>query len=209
MAGRSAPAACLLAALLGAGCSPGSGEPAGSPQADAPVATGGAVRPEYDRQGKLQKLEFDRNGDGKMDTWGYMDGSRVVRVEADENGDGEIDRWEYYRTELPPAKPGEPPPGPDRLVERIERATKLDGRVTRTDYFADGELARSEEDTDGNGKVDKWTTYADGSLSMLATDTSGRGTPDRRMVYRADGTLDRVEVDATGSGEFRTVPPKP
>ena len=55
------------------------------------------LRPGYDKaSGRLTRLEYDANGDGKTDTWGYMDGMRVVRVEVDEDGDGKIDRWEYH-----------------------------------------------------------------------------------------------------------------
>ena len=57
----------------------------------------GAITPEYDKtSGKLQLLKFDSNNDGKIDTWSYMDGARVVRIEIDRDGDGKIDRWEYY-----------------------------------------------------------------------------------------------------------------
>src|SRR5262245_15080323 len=54
------------------------------------------VKSEYDKSGRLTRLTYDRDGDGKIDAWGYMDGSRVVRVEVDENGDGQVDRWEYH-----------------------------------------------------------------------------------------------------------------
>lgn len=64
-----------------------------------------------------------------------------------------------------------------------------------------------EEDTDANGKVDKWETYADGALTLMALDTQGRGTPDRRLVYGADGSLDRIEADPTGSGTFQRLNP--
>src|SRR5437867_843041 len=56
------------------------------------------VRPTYDKTtGQLTRLEADSNGDGKIDTWGYMDGTRIVRVEIDENGDGKVDRWEFHK----------------------------------------------------------------------------------------------------------------
>ena len=61
----------------------------------------------------------------------------------------------------------------------------------------------TEEDTDGDSKVDKWETYDNGTLSMMAIDTEQRGVPTRRLVYRPDGTLDRIEVDPTGSGQFQ------
>jgi len=64
---------------------------------EAESATKKDVQSEYDKSGRLTRLTYDRNGDGKIDTWGYMDGSRVVRVEVDEDGDGKVDRWEYHR----------------------------------------------------------------------------------------------------------------
>lgn len=173
-------------------------------QAAAPAAAGNErVKPEYDLEGRLTKLTFDRDGDGKIDTWGYMDGPRVVRVEVDQNGDGKPDLWEYHGANVsapkPPASGGDPV---DPTLERRERATKHDGRVSRREFFEAGILGRVEEDTDQNGKVDKWETYLDGSLSVMALDTTGRGRPDRRLLYRTDGTLDRIEVDPNGTGTF-------
>ena len=79
--------------------------------------------------------------------------------------------------------------------------------MSRWEYFDDdGSLARIEEDTDGDGKVDKWETYKDGALSMMALDTQGHGKPDRRLIYLPNGTLDRIETDPTGSGQFSTAP---
>ena len=148
------------------------------------------VRGEYDPQtGKLTRLESDSNGDGKPDTWGYMDGTRLVRVEVDEDGDGKVDRWEYYD-----GSTGSNPV----VLERVERSTRRDGKVSRWEHFEHGQLTRVEEDTDGDGKVDKWERYTNGTLASLAIDTQHRGSPDRRLIYRADGTLDRIEDEPTG-----------
>ena len=166
---------------------------------------GDRVRPAYDKAtGQLKQLEFDSDGDGKVDTWGYMDGAKVVRVEVDEDGDGKVDRWEYHGDSASTAAEQNTP---DKTITRIERATRHDGHVSRWEYFERGSLARVEEDTDGDGKVDKWETYANGTLSMMAIDTERRGSPDRRLVYRPDGTLDRIETDPTGSGKFQPIPP--
>src|SRR5574340_1371918 len=55
------------------------------------------IEPVYDKTtGRLQLLKYDSDGDGKIDTWTYMDGPRVVRIEIDKDEDGKIDRWEYY-----------------------------------------------------------------------------------------------------------------
>lgn len=197
-----------LAALSLTACAPAATDaPAGN--AGQPQGTE-QLKPEYDASGKLQKLEYDRNKDGKVDTWGYMDGARVVRVEVDENGDGKVDRWEYHRADA--AAGGAPADaaagaGVEKTVERIERATKFDGTVSRREYFDHGTLTKIEEDTDGNGKVDKWETYTDGSLAVMALDTSGRGTPDRRLVYRPDGSMDHIEADPNGTGTFTPLNP--
>ena len=66
-------------------------------------------------------------------------------------------------------------------------------------------MARVEEDTDGNGAIDKWETYAGGTLVLLALDTQGRGRPDRRLIYRPDGSFDRIEADPSGSGRFEAL----
>jgi uncharacterized protein RhaS with RHS repeats len=182
-----------------------------SSTAPATGASGGGnsqrVSSKYDASGKLEMLEYDRNNDGKPDAWGFMNGTQVVRVEVDENGDGVVDRWEFHRLgdnaggSLGVASAG------DRTLEHIERATKFDGKVSRWEYFTDGMLTRIEEDTDGDGKVDKWESYRAGTLETLSLDTQGRGTPNRRLVYAPDGSLVRMEADATGSGTFRPLEP--
>jgi hypothetical protein len=62
-----------------------------------------ALMPEYDSAGKLTKLSYDRDHDGTLETWGYMDGARIVRVEVDENGDGTVDRCDYHSADAAPA----------------------------------------------------------------------------------------------------------
>jgi hypothetical protein len=188
------------------------------------VAPAEKVLPTYDESGALTKLEGDSDRDGLIDMWAFMDGARVVRVEVDENGDGTVDRWEYHkggqereeRLQGPNVTPQLPRPvvlrrggleSPDKTIERIERATRRDGVVSRWEFFENGFLVRVEEDKSGDGKIDKWETYSDGSLSTMALDTAHRGKADRRLVYRPDGTLDRIEIDPTGMGLFRPLSP--
>ena len=158
----------------------------------------GRIDAAYDEAGRLTKLAYDSDRNGKPDMWAHMDGARLVRLEADENEDGRIDRWEFYPAEAGPGGLKQPP-------ERIERSTRDDGRVSRREFFEAGVLVRVEEDTTGDGAVDKWESYSGGSLAVLALDTKAQGKPDRRLIYRPDGSLDRVEEDPTGSGEFRAV----
>jgi hypothetical protein len=184
-AGSLASLAAAILLLLMGGCS--------RPPVDAAAAT--RVAPEYDpATGRLTRIAYDANGNGVHDSWGYMDGTRLIRLEADENENGRLDRWEYYPAAARGAKV---PP------ERIDRSLADDGRVTRREFFEGTEMTRVEEDTDGNGVVDKWESYRDGALSTLSLDENGDGKADRRLVYRPDGSLDHIEVDADGSGQFR------
>jgi hypothetical protein len=91
-------------------------------------------------------------------------------------------------------------------LERNEKATKHDGKISRREYFDNGFLTRVEEDTDGDGKIDKWETYSAGTLATMAIDMKGRGTPDRRLIYLPDGTLSRIETDPSGTGMWRPLP---
>lgn len=167
-------------------------------QAPAASEAQGRIEPAYDAAtGKLTRLAYDSNNDGTHDTWAFMDGAKLTKLEADENQDGRIDRWEFY----PAAASG----GVRQPPERIERATRFDGQVSRREFFEGGVMVRVEEDTDGNAKTDKWETYVGGALTTVALDTRGRGTPDRRLVYKPDGSLDRIEEDADGSGQFKVI----
>src|SRR6266550_3009009 len=96
------------------------------------VSASGHIRAEYDNDGRLKQLFYDRNKNGRVDTVAFMDGARFVRIEIDSDEDGLVDRWEYY---------------------------------------------------------------VGGVLRAVAFDTTGSGRPDRRLVYGANGTLERLELD--------------
>ena len=106
---------------------------AGCQTSSSGAAAAERLRPGYDKtSGRLTRLEYDANGDGKTDTWGYMDGMRVVRVEVDEDGDGKIDRWEYHNGSASSVMAQS---SVDKTIERIERATRHDGKVSRWERF--------------------------------------------------------------------------
>jgi EF hand len=171
------------------------------------------ITPEYDKKtGRLTLLKYDSNGNGRIDTWSYMDGARVVRIEIDKDEDGKIDRWEYYGPDQTLTKVGYSRANDgkedawsylsaDGSVERVEISTKRDGKVTRVERYQKGALASAEEDTDGDGRMDKWETYEGQRLASVAFDTRHRGGPDRRLLYRADGSV-AFEIDRNGDGHF-------
>ena len=171
----------------------------GSP---APTARSGATTPVYSKEtGRLEKIESDRDGDGKIDTRAYMDGVRLKSIEIDRNADGKPDRWEYYVPVAPGTTAANSPDGRN-VIDHADEASGSDGHVTRREFYTNGLIARVEEDTDADGRIDKWEYYTAGVLARVDLDLTGRGTPDRRLVYGASGNLDHVEADPEGDGTF-------
>jgi hypothetical protein len=182
-----------------------------------PPAASDRISPVYNAMtSRLEVLKYDANGNGTFDTWSHMDGTKVLWIELDRDEDGVIDRWEYYGDDQKLLKVGlsrKNTGTPDSWVYsdaggrvlKIEYSSKSDNIVDRTEFYDHDRLARVEEDTNGDRKVDRWETYADGALTVASYDTAHRGAPDRRLVYRADGALDRIETDVDGNGTFTRV----
>jgi hypothetical protein len=179
----------LLGLALVAGC-----------RQQAPEKPAGAPTPVYNKDtGVLEQLVSDRNGDGKPDTWAFMEGTRIVRIEIDRDGDGRRDRWESYSKPLPDGSP--------TTIERADEANGPDGTtVTRHEIYDHGVLRRVEEDTDGDGRIDKWESYEYGRLSRVDLDLAGKGKPTRRLTYDANGAVTSVEIDPDGDGVFSPAP---
>lgn len=177
------------------------------------------ITPEYGKDGRLQLLKYDSQGNGRVDTWSYMDGARVIRIEIDADADGTIDRWEHYGSDQKLERIGLSRghdgvedawsfTGRDGTVERIEVSTRHDGAIDRIEYYEHDRMVRAEEDSDANGAIDKWETYDGPRLSSVAFDTSDRGIPDRRLTYDLSGAA-RLEFDRDGDGHLLPVPAAP
>ena len=187
-------AALAAAASLAVGCSTSPG----------PAVAHGRVKPTYRADtGRLEKLAYDRNGDGREDGWAFMDGTRLIRAELDDDFDGRVERREFYAA----GEQGQRSGGTVVIqglgvLARVELVSKT-GNVSRRETYDRGVLSTAEEDTNDDGRVDKWEQYENGALGSVALDTRGRGMPDRRVVYSPDGGAPRIETDADGSGQFR------
>ena len=161
----------------------------------------------YDKQnGKLTQLDFDRDGDGRIDTRAYMDGVLVKSIEIDRDGSGKPDRWEYYEPVTNGAAPAGSPDGHSVITRAEESNAK--GKIDRREFYEGGVITRVEEDTNGDGKTDKWEQYRGGLLAAVDLDLHHRGRPERRFVYRTDGTVDHLEADPDGDGKFSAVTQK-
>jgi hypothetical protein len=143
----------------------------------------------YDpKTGRLQKLDFDQNKNGRMDSFSYMDATRVIRIEMDQDEDGKIDRWEHYDDK--------------NKIERVGTSSR-DDEVQDTFAYPDatGFLARVEFDTDRDGQIDKREFYVlkpgTADLRVLQTveyEFNKAGQPGRRIHYGTDGSFVKSEV---------------
>jgi hypothetical protein len=176
----------------------------------APEVAGGRVSPTYRTDtGRLEKLAYDRNGDGREDAWAFMDGTRLLRAELDDNFDGRVDRKEFYSAGASNERAGGTAVVRGQgVLTRVELVSAATGASFREETYDKGVLARAEEDTDGDARTDKWERYENGTLTSVALDTGGRGIPDRRLVYTADGGTPRIETDPDGDGHFRPAAPQ-
>jgi hypothetical protein len=159
----------------------------------------------YDRWGRLQRIEYDSNGDGKADVIAYHDGAKSPhQLAIDEDFDGRFDRWEDYDPQgvlrnvgLSRRHNGHP----DMWVVSTANDVPLrkdydddqDGRINRSEIFAHGLLVRVEMDTNGDGKVDRWQDWSAGHLTSELVDTDGDGKPDRKITYGDKGRVLRLE----------------
>jgi hypothetical protein len=168
----------------------------------------------YDPQtGRLQRLTYDANKNGRIDTWTFMDGTKILRSEIDRDEDGKIDRWEYHGADGTLEKVGFSRAndgradawaysGADGKVARVEISAKQDGTIDRREFYEQDALVRAEEDTNADGRSDKWETYAAGRVSTVSFDETGDGRPDRRLTYGPTGALVSIESEPDTQGRF-------
>jgi hypothetical protein len=181
------------------------------------------VQPTYDKTtGKLAELTSVANGNGRIDTWTAMDGTRPLRSRADRDEDGTLDRWEYYDASGVLVKVGFSRRNdgiPDAWafsdsegkLTRVEISSTADeSRIDRWEHF-DGSSAlpiggsavptRVEEDTNADGRPDMWETYENGLLKSASFDENRDGRPDRRLTYNGSALV-QIESEPDVAGMY-------
>ncbi len=205
-------AATVLLLVVAAACG-------SDPEADRIKATTKAT---YDPQtGILNQFTYDKNKNGRIDTWVRMEGARRLSAVLDENEDGEIDRWEEYgdagqlvragwiRTALDAqsaatarkAAPAAPPAGPHVGVGTPPPVTQPpnswaymgpDGSVARVEYF---------DLNEGGALVLTLREFLEnGQLVRTEEDTDGDAVMDTWEAHEG-GLLRTAEFDETRDGK--------
>lgn len=158
------------------------------------------------------RLDADIDRNGLIESRTYFAAGRPLRIEVDIDGDSRVDRWEYYGADGALERLGSSSQADGRedtwLVQngaeaRLEISTRRDGVIDRREVQRDGVVRATEQDSNFDGLVDQWVTLDGGRMRELRVDTTlMRGRADRRLVYAADGALERVEQDTDGDGQF-------
>jgi hypothetical protein len=137
--------------------------------------------------GQEQRVEEDRNGDGRADLVSEYKNGQLARVRRDDNYDGAPDGWSYYR---------------EGTLVREELDPDGDGFRNRVALYRNGRLAREREDRDGDGRVDRLTHYdAEERIARRDEDQDGDGLVDARAYYE-NGRLVRRELVSESPDDF-------
>ncbi len=146
----------------------------------------------YQPDGRIERLLFDRDGDGRADmVVMYGATGKPTVSEIDGNIDGVVDRWEYFD-------------GSGALL-KTGRARHKPGTADSWDVVdKTGESTRFEFDEDGDGKVDRTEHVSQGKVFLEELDTDHDGKPDRRLFRAGDGAILKIEVDKDGDGFWET-----
>lgn len=192
---RGAPVALLL--LLTASCAGRCGARGGLPPAPPPTVKGadgqtyhlldrGPYKAYYDRWGRLQRLEYDSNQDGRPDQIAHHDGQKTPRtIDIDQDFDGRVDRWEDY--------------DPEGKLLKVGTSRRGKGPDLWTSADAQGQPVRRAYDEDGDGKADRWEQLAGGRVTGVEIDSDRDGRPDRWQSWH-EGQLQSEDVDTDSDG---------
>lgn len=153
----------------------------------------------------LLRLDYDYDGDGRIDVRTYMRDGKPARLEGDRDGDDVIDRWEYYGTNGELLRIGASSRGDGREdtwvsthgdVRTLDMSTRRDNTVDRRETYRGDTLERVETDTNHDGLMDRWEEFQNGALVRVLLDDERRlGKPTRRIVYGPKGAarVERIE----------------
>jgi hypothetical protein len=142
----------------------------------------------YDPQNPSEVIRQEEasKADGRVDTWSYFKGGKMVRREVDTRQSGRADTVYFYENDQ---------------IAREERDESGRGSITYRATYQDGRLAKVERDSSGGGRPDQWTYYDartdDQIVLKEERDFNGDGIPDLWSFFE-NGRLVRRDVSAVG-----------
>ncbi len=144
----------------------------------------------YEKTKAIQKLEFDFNGDGRVDFVQnfqfnpdfkhHLDSleADLMSESSDLDGDGSLEVTNFYEKKLAQKKS-------ERIRQEI--STLGSGTTNIWKFYENNKLIRREVDRNGRGRPDYWEYYSDGRLSRVERDDNGDGILDTNPGFRKVG----------------------
>jgi hypothetical protein len=170
----------------------------------APSTTAKTVSPSYDTySGQLIQLTADQDGNGRVDQWTYLVGTRPLRGEKDTDEDGRIDRWEYFgpQAELLSVGTSSRHDGIEdtwtwvRLVNgegRVDLSLTRDRHIDKREYYAADVITHAELDTNADGRIDRWDRFENRVLREVQFDNQQGQFIAAEADDDRDGHFDRL-----------------
>jgi hypothetical protein len=125
----------------------------------------------------LNRVEFDFNGDGRVDMLQWMDstGSWVEREAIDLAGLGFMSVTNHYEKSLAQKEP---------VLVLQEFDPRGNGRVSVWRRYKKGQLVLREIDRKGRGRPDYWEHFEGGKLVRIDQDKNADGNPDSQPKFK-------------------------
>jgi hypothetical protein len=135
------------------------------------------------RNGKIAKVEVDRNFDGKIDKWEFFDREgRPERMELDENFDGKPDLWYFYE---------------NGSLRRVEQDTDFNGQPDWFYFYENSLLVRADCRPNGSKIVTRRRLYEHGVLREEWVDEDRDGKFDYKILHDPFGvTSERIPIES-------------
>ena len=170
---------------------------------------------QFDKRGKIMKLEIDSNGDEIMDRFQHYECEEIIRVERDTNYDQKINAWDYFeagkriRHECASTETGRV----DKIIVfdseerplKMQKDTTADGLFDSTYQFEKGKLSSCTKDTDSDGKANVWQTFKDDRPVERRTDDDGDGQVERMTFFDSEGLPKESRHDLNRDGKMEVV----
>jgi Putative prokaryotic signal transducing protein len=171
------------------------------------VCSGAIVWAIYNHPAQGPVRDFD--GDGNADERVFLAGDRIDRVEYDRNDDGKVDRIVYYAPDHLPDHAEFDRDFDGRFEGRVRYADNEpaewtmdldgDGVVDMREVYADGVLAK-EETFDKHAQITRTIQYSGGLPVSGEFDSDGDGVLDTARTYDARGEIVASKPLAAGQG---------
>jgi antitoxin component YwqK of YwqJK toxin-antitoxin module len=163
----------------------------------------------YDKQGALDRVEGDRNKDGRVDTKKYYVNGKLDREELDSDFNGTFDTKTWHkddqivRREVDRDNDGKAEEVVEYANAQPVRQVKVTEKERETITFTDGKIARREIDSGKRGWPDLMEEYAGGRLVRKLEDTKHAGRYDTLTLWPDADTVIQ-EIDPDGDGKLDT-----